>query len=796
MYSLLIPMAIIASVFWIFRPEFVRWISLIIALPFFGLAFAFMLNDTSLLHVASNGGENLPLKYRFAATWSAREGPLLLWAAWMALLAHLYAKPMIGESKFLASIRLRFMGGFALTLLFLGAMMEPFQTTPTGFQGRGLNELLQTDLMVIHPPLIFLAYAYCIMLSCIGLTAFWETNFLKDRMIQITRPAMFVSTLGIGLGGLWAYTVLDWGGYWAWDPVETGSMLPWLVLVIMLHLRTRPGKTPANHWVGLSFLAGMMALFATLVTRAGGVWASSVHTFVTDVSASNPPDAFSRMVLLKSDDQAGAEIMTYLLMFVILASYFVCFKLNKRPHNAWFFLPPVVAGLGWIFGANYLQSIPSFFFVLIALAPMIYSIIKSDRLSKKWLLPVAVSVLSAWHGLVFLGLIAVFISISMVLEDSILKSWGMASIGVMLHLSAAWSSMIDVYVAGLGMTLFLLPWFFENEEMSEKPWQLSDISWQKKVILWSPIMVVSLYLVLTFVILLSSIDNIQFAAHELYGAPFILAILMAFTAWAGINYPKRNQLLVGLPILALIMALIWGNKLGGNADQLLSTTITRGFIGMLMLIPALFAIPSIISLILKNKGKKIPMAAHMVHLGLVLLILGHIFSTTIVNRGDISHRITLEKNEPYKHGDYIFTFTDVVFETEDLEVGSGFVGITINVSDSEGEFIGEVMPGLIRFDRLDSTGKFVISSSARSEIDIMSRYYGDLVFILDGTQATAIMGGDSEQEMVVRVTVYDLTGIHFVWIGWVLMMIGSLATFVKFPARYLSMGVRSPAHPL
>ena len=77
----------------------------------------------------------------------------------------------------------------------------------------------------------------------------------------------------------------------------------------------------------------------------------------------------------------------------------------------------------------------------------------------------------------------------------------------------------------------------------------------------------------------------------------------------------------------------------------------------------------------------------------------------------------------------------------------------------------------------------------------MNRYYGDLVFILDGTQATAIMGGDSEQEMVVRVTVYDLTGIHFVWIGWVLMMIGSLATFVKIPTLFIN-GVRSPAHPL
>ena len=90
-----------------------------------------------------------------------------------------------------------------------------------------------------------------------------------------------------------------------------------------------------------------------------------------------------------------------------------------------------------------------------------------------------------------------------------------------------------------GHDSILVTMVFENEEMSEKPWQLSDISWQKKVILWSPIMIVSLYLVLTFVILLSSIDNIQFATHELYGAPFILAILMAFPAWAGIKSPQN-----------------------------------------------------------------------------------------------------------------------------------------------------------------------------------------------------------------------------------------------------------------
>ena len=47
---------------------------LTVAMPFVALASRFIANDTSILHVALNGGEDLPLKYRFAATWAAREG--------------------------------------------------------------------------------------------------------------------------------------------------------------------------------------------------------------------------------------------------------------------------------------------------------------------------------------------------------------------------------------------------------------------------------------------------------------------------------------------------------------------------------------------------------------------------------------------------------------------------------------------------------------------------------------------------------------------------------------------------
>ncbi|DAC61553.1 MAG TPA: hypothetical protein D7I03_00425, partial [Candidatus Poseidoniales archaeon] len=58
-----------------------------------------------------------------------------------------------------------------------------------------------------------------------------DTAGIDDRILTLARPGILVTTLGIGLGGLWAYLILDWGGYWAWDPVETGSFLPWLALV-------------------------------------------------------------------------------------------------------------------------------------------------------------------------------------------------------------------------------------------------------------------------------------------------------------------------------------------------------------------------------------------------------------------------------------------------------------------------------------------------------------------------------------------------------------------------------------
>ena len=86
-------------------------------------------------------------------------------------------------------------------------------------------------------------------------------------------------TVGLLLGALWSYSVLGWGGYWAWDPVENVALLPWLVSTAFLHsvmLQERRGM--ARLW-NIALVIGAFALmtFGTFLTRGNVL--SSVHAF-------------------------------------------------------------------------------------------------------------------------------------------------------------------------------------------------------------------------------------------------------------------------------------------------------------------------------------------------------------------------------------------------------------------------------------------------------------------------------------------------------------------------------------
>jgi cytochrome c-type biogenesis protein CcmF len=86
-------------------------------------------------------------------------------------------------------------------------------------------------------------------------------------------------SIGIVLGGAWAYTELGWGGYWAWDPVENASFLPWLTATAFLHsVVIQEKRRMLKVWnVSLILLTYALAIFGTFLTRSGIL--SSIHTF-------------------------------------------------------------------------------------------------------------------------------------------------------------------------------------------------------------------------------------------------------------------------------------------------------------------------------------------------------------------------------------------------------------------------------------------------------------------------------------------------------------------------------------
>ena len=781
---------------------------LLVGLPFFALAGLFIVNDVSILHVAAFGGESLPIKYRFAATWAAREGPLLMWVGWMALLSWLFRRPLQGEAGDfkLYQTRLRLSHISTLALLLISFSLDPFKPTPQFFFGSGLNPLLQTDLMVIHPPLIFLTYALCFQLTSIGLSsAYLNSNEkIQQRTLAVARPALIIATIGIGLGGLWAYLILDWGGYWAWDPVETGSLLPWLALVGIVHLRTRPGKVQPSIWSGGAILTGVLALFATTVTRAGGVWASSIHTFVTDDSGTLPENVFGRLMVLK-DNPAATEIMTYTTWMMILIGCWFAIQRSEyrnqplRQPTVWVSAVPAgVALIGALFFSNLggvsWDVIPDALFVGFLMLPMGLAYQKNTSKpdiadSDVWSYSTFTSL--PLHGIltvlifvitedVFITMIFAALFLPLYYAPSALSAWPWAAAGVVMGLSLAWAQMLELPVAAFMLVTFVLPWLLAPTQEQDSP-SIKSRKMQLKLALWGSVIVVNLYLVLTWVLLISSIDAINFDAHELYGAPFLMGIgvcLFLYTRRKD-DSTQNLYLLGGATFVALVGALLYPDSLGADSSTPISQQLQRGHIVWFSLPFLLLAGAPVGREVVRQAVKarekgtllRIPLGAHIVHFGLLLLLLGHLSTTTLVDRGDASHRISLVKNEMIVHEGIGYEFTELLLEDEGLEVGDGFVGVKIRIFeiDSEGipKEIGEVQPGMLRFDA---------QSLPRSEVDTLTRLTGDIVFIFDGSQSNALMqtvqqdGLDSVE--LVRVTIYVLPHSHAVWAGWGLMIGG------------------------
>ena len=255
-----------------------------VAIAYLSLSYSFIVDDFSVSFVANHSSTDLPFFYKITGVWGGMDGSLLFWTlvlsgyVFATLVAHSPEKqPLIPY----ASIFLNFILIFLLFLL-LGWSNPLARLFPIPSNGQGLNPLLQDPAMVIHPPLLYFGF--------IGLSvpfSFAMGSLLAGKIdndwIRLTRRWTLVAwlflTLGMMIGGQWAYYELGWGGYWAWDPVENSSLLPWLGTTAFLHsAMVQEKREVLKIWnYILIIITFSLTIIGTFITRSGVL--NSVHAF-------------------------------------------------------------------------------------------------------------------------------------------------------------------------------------------------------------------------------------------------------------------------------------------------------------------------------------------------------------------------------------------------------------------------------------------------------------------------------------------------------------------------------------
>jgi cytochrome c-type biogenesis protein CcmF len=260
-------------------------------------------NHYEVEYVSEVTSRSMPMYLKVTALWGGQAGSLVFWSWLMSAFATAVTlRKWDRDREFLpwvvvvCSITLAF---FLSLVIFLENPFVRIWQTGTGqiitamFQpagsrifvpadGSGLNPLLRHPGMIIHPPMLYLGFVSFVVPYAFAMAAL-ITGRTDDRWIRITRRWTLVAwlflSLGLILGGRWAYDVLGWGGYWGWDPVEIAAFMPWLAGTAFLHsVMIQEKRGMLKHWnMILIILTYDLVIFGTFLTRSGVL--SSVHAF-------------------------------------------------------------------------------------------------------------------------------------------------------------------------------------------------------------------------------------------------------------------------------------------------------------------------------------------------------------------------------------------------------------------------------------------------------------------------------------------------------------------------------------
>jgi cytochrome c-type biogenesis protein CcmF len=245
------------------------------------LFYHFLNHQYQYAYVAHFSANSSPLLYLISAFWAGQEGTFLLWVLLVVVMGLVFMKSSKSEDPYAMAI----VSAYSAFLFLLMLVKSPFEVTPTvPADGTGLNPLLQDPWMAIHPPILFMGYAATVFPFALAVSALARRKYDHWFSSGFTWTLFASVTLGAGIiiGGFWAYEVLGWGGYWGWDPVENSSLVPWLILLALIHgliVQRAKGSLMRTN-IFLALLSFILVLYATFLTRSGVLADFSVHSFV------------------------------------------------------------------------------------------------------------------------------------------------------------------------------------------------------------------------------------------------------------------------------------------------------------------------------------------------------------------------------------------------------------------------------------------------------------------------------------------------------------------------------------
>jgi hypothetical protein len=537
---------------------------------------------------------------------------------------------------------------------------------------------------------------------------------------------------------------------------------------------------------------------------------------------------------LQNSGVSGTEVITYLISLVAILAITVSVMVTRQARiggvenlqfasrfSLWMilFLP-----LSWLisvdmFGAesSLLEKLPTFILLIAAAAPLLAIMLPPEPAGSKLFANREKAVSMAAIMLLSLyidePLIATLLIILMLLKASSDKESEMVwtVTGIVVILTSVYAYLIDVYAAGIGLLIFIWPLLVQDVEdgeeqtLKERLLEFSIRKTQIRLSLFAPIVIGGTFFSLTWMLLIASVDGTSLAMHEMFGAPLILLIASALATYSWKDTVPEKMvplLLLGFIIMGIVIGVFLDIPIVGDSNSQFSDTINRGEVAWLLLPILIVAIPSIIRLAYDlyqrtakgySPAKMRSALAHTAHVGILLLLVGHVFTTTLIDRTDPAHQVVLVQGQQVSHEGFQLTFDDwTVLSPDDAEfkerfsVGDGFLGAKIDIYDEQGIFLGSVNPGMLRFDGSNSF--------PRSEVDRYTSLSGDTVFIFDWSQtqalgnASGIMDVESGEVGLdrVRLTVYHLSGSHLVWAGWLIIVLSTLGiatTSFQRPSR-------------